>query len=86
MSSSDSVRERVRRDYASLAMQPVNAENARPFANEDGRPVWYAFPRWSQDESAIVYQADGKLSVYNLTDKSTTKVPPNDPRVKRAPK
>lgn len=53
------------------AKQPA-ITNARPFANEDGKPVWYAWPRWSKDEFAIVYQADGKLHRYNLASKSTT--------------
>gem|GEM_PF-1063288 len=53
------------------AKQPA-ITNARPFANEDGKPVRFAWPRWSKDESAIVYQADGKLYSYNLADKSTT--------------
>ena len=63
---------------------------ARPFANEDGKPIWYAYPRWSKDESAIIYQAGGKLYLYNLADKSTTKVSitdsADDPHMKRAPK
>lgn len=45
---------------------------ARPFANEDGKPVWFAWPRWSKDESAIVYQADGKLYQYDLVEGATT--------------
>jgi hypothetical protein len=64
--------------------------NAKPFANEDEKPIWYAYPRWSKDESAIVYQASGKLYLYNLASKSTTKVPTNGsagyPYVERAPK
>ena len=51
--------------------QPAIA-GARPFANKDGKPVRYAFPRWTEDESAIVYQAEGKLYRYNLTSKATT--------------
>lgn len=46
--------------------------DARPFANAHGKPVWFAWPRWSKDESTIVYQADGKLYQYNLAEKSTT--------------
>lgn len=67
------------------AKQPA-ITGARPFANEDEKPIWYAFPRWSKDESAIIYQADGKLYLYNLANKSTTKVSTNDPKIKRAPK
>jgi formylglycine-generating enzyme len=55
------------------AKQPAITD-ARPFANEDGKPIWYAWPRWSKDESDIVYQAGGKLNLYNLASRSTTKV------------
>ncbi len=66
--------------------------NAKPFANEDGKPIWFAYPRWSKDESTIVYHAGGKLFLYDLADKSTTKVSTNDsadyryPHMERAPK
>lgn len=60
--------------------------NATPFANEDEKPIWYAFPRWTKDESAIIYQADEKLYLYNLANKSTTKMSTTAPHVKRAPK
>jgi hypothetical protein len=52
--------------------------NARPFANEEGRPVWFAYPRWTRDESAIVYHAGGKLYLYTLADGSTKKVSTDD--------
>ena len=64
----------------------------KPFANEDGKPVWFAYPRWSKDESTIVYHAGGKLYLYNLADKSTTKVSTNEqadyryPHMEGAPK
>ena len=67
------------------AKQP-SITNARPFANEDEKPIWYAFPRWTEDESSIIYQADEKLYLYKLANKSTTKVSKNDPHIKRAPK
>jgi len=71
------------------AKQPA-ITGAKPFANEDGKPIWYAFPRWSQDESAIIYHAGEKLHLYNLANKSTMKVSVadsvDDPRMKRAPK
>ena len=66
------------------AKQP-SINDARPFANEDGKPIWYAFPRWSKDESVIIYQADEKLYLYNLANKSTTNVPITD-SVKRLTK
>ncbi len=48
--------------------------NAKPFANEEGGPVWFAYPRWTKDETAIVYHADGKLYLYKPADGSTMKV------------
>ncbi len=52
--------------------------NARPFANEAGKPVWFAYPRWTNDQSAIVYHAGGKLYLYTLKDGSTNKVSTDD--------
>lgn len=71
---------------ADFNAKKLTITGAEPFANEDGKPIWYAFPRWTEDESAIVYQADGTLYRYNLADGSTTKVSTIDPHVKRAPK
>lgn len=45
--------------------------NAKPFANESGKPIWFAYPRWTQDESKIVYHAGGKLFLYTRKDGST---------------
>lgn len=52
--------------------------NAKPFANQDGKPIWFAYPRWSKDESSIVYQAGGKLRLYKPQDGSTHQVSTND--------
>lgn len=52
--------------------------NAKPFANEAGKPVWFAYPRWTKDESAIVYHAGGKLFLYTLADGSTKQVSTDD--------
>lgn len=51
---------------------------AKPFANEEGKPVWFAYPRWTKDETAIVYHAGGKLYLYTLEDGSTKKVSTDD--------
>ncbi len=48
--------------------------NAKPFANEEGTNRWFAYPRWSKDESVIVYHASPSLYVYNVEDGSTVKV------------
>jgi hypothetical protein len=57
--------------------------NAKPFANEEANPSpWYAYPRWTKDETAIVYHANktgkGELYLYTVKDGSTTKVSTND--------
>lgn len=52
--------------------------NAKPFANEAGKPVWFDYPRWTKDESAIVYHAGGKLFLYTLADGSTKQVSTDD--------
>jgi Tol biopolymer transport system component len=53
--------------------------NAKPFANEEGENRWFADPRWTKDESAIVYHASPALYLYSLEDQSTIKVS-TDPR------
>jgi len=66
--------------------------NAKPFANEKRQPVWFAYPRWSEDESAIVYHAGGKLFIYRPSDESTEQVSTSAdvdyryPHMRRAPK
>jgi len=52
--------------------------NARPFANTEGKPTWFAYPRWTPDESAIVYHAGRKLFLYTLEDETTRKVSMDD--------
>jgi hypothetical protein len=52
--------------------------DAKPVANEDGKPVWFDYPRWTKDESAIVYHAGGKLFLYALADGSTKQVSTDD--------
>lgn len=48
--------------------------NAQPFANEDGDPVWFAYPRWTKDHTAIVYHAGGKLFLYTVASGKTEQV------------
>jgi len=33
----------------------------KSFANKEGKQVWFAYPRWTRDQSAIMYQAGGAL-------------------------
>ena len=48
--------------------------NAKPFANKEGANRWFAYPRWTKDETAIVYQASPSLYLYTLENGSTVKV------------
>ena len=29
--------------------------NLKAIANEEGKPFWYAYPRWIEGEAAVVY-------------------------------
>jgi len=51
--------------------------NAKPFANEERANRWFAYPRWTKDETAIVYHASPSLYLYTLEDGSTVKVSTN---------
>lgn len=48
--------------------------NAKPFANAEGKKIWFDYPRWTKDGGAIVYHAGGKLFLYVLADGSTKQV------------
>ena len=48
--------------------------NAKAFANEARADRWFAYPRWTKDEKAIVYHASPSLYLYTLKDGSTRKV------------
>lgn len=52
--------------------------NFQPFANEEGKRVWFAYPRWTRDQTAIMYHAGRKLFLYDLGDRSTLKVSTDD--------
>ena len=52
--------------------------NAKPFANEQAdQKAWFAYPRWTKDETAIVYHASPALYLYTLKGGSTRKVSTN---------
>jgi hypothetical protein len=55
--------------------------NLKAIANEEAREVWYAYPRWINGESAVIYHANptgkGQLYVYRLEDASTARVSTN---------
>ena len=55
--------------------------SVKAFANKERKPGWFAYPRWTKDETAIVYHAHeaGKTSLrlYTWKDGSTKKVSTN---------
>jgi len=55
--------------------------NPKAIANEAGKRVWFAYPRWIDGEAAVVYHSgeSGKnqLYVYRLEDRSTRRVSTN---------
>ena len=55
--------------------------NLKAIANPEGKPIWYAYPRWIDGETAVVYHSyetgKGQLYVYRLKDSSTRRVSTN---------
>jgi hypothetical protein len=65
--------------YADFDANKPSIINARPFANEKGNPDrWFAYPRWTKDETAIVYHASPSLYLFTLDDGTTTRVSTRD--------
>jgi Tol biopolymer transport system component len=63
---------------ADFDVQKHVISNPKPFANESGKPYWFAYPRWIEGEAAVVYQSSetgkNQLYVYRLEDGSTQRV------------
>ena len=55
--------------------------NLKPFANEEGKKLWFAYARWIDGESAIIYHSSetgkNQLYVYRLDDGSIKRVSTN---------
>jgi Tol biopolymer transport system component len=55
--------------------------SAKVFANEEGKPWWFAYPRWIGGGTAVVYHAGetgkSQLYAYRLEDGSTRRVSTN---------
>jgi len=56
--------------------------NLKVIANDDGKPFWYAYPRWIEGEAAVVYHmmdqtGKGQLYAYRLEDGSTRRMSTN---------
>ena len=48
--------------------------NFKTIANKDEKPAWFAYPRWTRDQSGIVYHAAKSLYHYDLESEKTAKV------------
>ncbi len=59
---------------ADFNAQKPSITSAKAFANQEGANRWFAYPRWTKDEAAIVYHASPSLYLYTLKDGSTVKV------------
>ncbi|MBL7221170.1 MAG: ankyrin repeat domain-containing protein [Phycisphaerae bacterium] len=51
--------------------------NVKPFANLEKKQLWFAYPRWTKGEKAIVYHANRTLRLYTLKSGVTTQVSTN---------
>ena len=63
---------------ADFDVKKPSITNAKAFANEEGANRWFAYPRWTKDEKAIVYHASPSLYMYTVEDGSTAKVSTKD--------
>ena len=77
---------RFREPGHAIFIADFDAENrtitgARVIANQERKNIWYAYPRWVKDESAVVYHSyesgKGALYLYTLKDGATTRVSTN---------
>jgi hypothetical protein len=66
---------------ADFDAQQRTITNLKVIANEERKPYWYAYPRWINGESAVVYHLNntgkGQLFVYQLEDGVTKRVSTN---------
>ena len=64
---------------AAIDAKKLAITNPKPFANPQRKRRWFAYPRWTKGEKAIVYHASPSLYLYTLADESTVEVS-TDPR------
>ena len=66
---------------ADFDRQQRTITNLKVIANQEAKPFWYAYPRWINGESGVVYHLNhtgkGQLYVYQLEDGSTKWVSTN---------
>ena len=63
---------------ADFDAQQRTITNLKAIANEAGKPIWFAYPRWIEGKATVVYHScetgKGQLYVYRLEDGSTRRV------------
>jgi Tol biopolymer transport system component len=66
---------------ADFDAQQRTITNLKVFANAEAKPIWFAYARWIDGESAVVYHStqtgQGQLYVYQLEDGSIRRVSTN---------
>ena len=66
---------------ANFDAQQRTITNLKAVANEAGKKIWYAYPRWIDGEAAVVYHSGetgkNQLYVYRLEDGSTKRISTN---------
>jgi len=66
---------------ADFDAQKRTITNLKAFANEAGKRIWFAYPRWIDGEAAVIYHSGetgkNQLYVYRLEDGSTKRVSTN---------
>ncbi|HUT95479.1 MAG TPA: hypothetical protein VMY37_38850 [Thermoguttaceae bacterium] len=66
---------------ADFDAQEHTITNLKAIANQAGKPIWFAYPRWIDGESAVVYHSGetgkNQLYVYRLENGSTRRVSTN---------
>ena len=55
--------------------------NLKVIANQEGKPFWYAYPRWLNGEAEVIYHSSqtgkNQLYIYRVADASTRRVSTN---------
>jgi hypothetical protein len=64
---------------ADFSAKKLAFTNVKAFANPERKKRWYAYPRWTKGERAIVFHATPELHLHTLKSGVTTKVS-TDPR------
>jgi Tol biopolymer transport system component len=63
---------------ADFEVKTRTVTNLKPIANEASKPIWFAYPRWIDGESSVVYHSSetgkNQLYIYQMDTASTHRV------------